>query len=381
MLDGLERINWMSVGYHVYGKQETIPEEIQNLLSPNSEVREEARGFLLGSGQDFGDIYDTTPYIIPFLMELLARDDTPDRDHLLYHLSGVAEYRFNHEYLSIHMMRLCLQTYDALRAGLPLLLHLLTEAPKEVRQASAELLQYMTDEVESLIPDLLARFRNEQEEEVQIALLRALKTLFHSLEWPRYALKTQFAPVFKEIVETHPSHVVRVAAARASVELVGMFSLRVEDQISPQAGDLLAQEFLTPVAPLDYREQDIASYHKERIVRDLARLRPEPLLRLLNHPDISAEDAHLIARALLAQAFLLGGDESHWWHVPSYARQAEGAIYFQHYEERPTLHHATKAIVQAVVDADKVWEQPTNLFSFFYGLPDSREALRALLDG
>ncbi len=36
--------------------------------------------------------------------------------------------------------------------------------------------------------------------------------------------------------------------------------------------------------------------------------------------------------------------------------------------------------LRAIVDQDKVWEIPTNLFSFFYGLPDSREALRALID-
>jgi len=132
---------------------------------------------------------------------------------------------------------------------------------------------------------------------------------------------------------------------------------------------------------LDYIEQGSLSYHKERIVRDLARLKLEPLLNLLKHPDLSAEDAHLIARGLLAQAFLSGGSESHWRHFPSYDRQAEGAICIQHFVVRPTLHHATKAIVQAIVDSDKVWERPTNLFSFFYGLPDSREALRALLSG
>jgi len=381
MLDGMERVDWKSVGYHVYGKNETIPAEMRNLLSPDPEVREGARGFLLGSQQDFGDIYDTTPHIIPFLMELLARDDTPDRDHLLYHLSGVAEYRLNHEYLSIHMMRLCLQTYDALKAGLPLLLRLLGDAPKEVRLASTDLLQYMTDEVESLIPDLLTCFRNERDQEVQIALLRALKTLFHSLEWPRYALKTQHVPVFKEIVETHPSHAVRVAAARASVELVDMFSLRVEDRVSPQVADLLVQEFLTPSVPLDYKEQGSPSYHKDEIVKDLARLKPEPLLSLLKHPGISAEDAHVIARGLLVCAFLSGSDESHWRHFPSFDKRAEGAIYVRHYAAERTIAYGRKSILQALVDADKVWELPTNLFSFFYGLPDSRDALRALLDG
>jgi hypothetical protein len=381
MLDGLDRIDWKSLGYHVYGKNETIPKEIRNLLSRDPEVREETRGFLLGSGQDFGDIYDTTPHIIPFLMELLARDDTPERDPLLYHLSGVSEYRLNHEYLSIHMMRLCLQTYDALKAGIPLLLRLLAEAPKEVRRASTELLQTMTDEVESLIPDLMACFRSEPDQEMQVALLRALKTLFHSLEWPRYALRKQYAPVFKEIVETHSSHAVRVAAARASVELVDDWALRAEDRISPQVADLLVQEFLTPSAPLDYKEQGSPTYHKDEIVKDLARLKPEPLLSLLEHPDLSSEDAHLIARALLAQAFLSGAGESHWRHFPSYDKRAEGAIYIRHYAAARTLAYSRKSIVQAIVDADKVWERPTNLFSFFYGLPDSRDALRALLDG
>lgn len=45
--------------------------------------------------------------------------------------------------------------------------------------------------------------------------------------------------------------------------------------------------------------------------------------------------------------------------------------------ERGRVQMALKAIVAA----DRVWERPTNLFSYFYGLPDSRDELRKLVEG
>lgn len=61
MFSTLDSIDWNGLGYHTYGRNDEIPEAIRNLLSPDAEVREAARGFLLGEGQDFGDIYDTIP--------------------------------------------------------------------------------------------------------------------------------------------------------------------------------------------------------------------------------------------------------------------------------------------------------------------------------
>lgn len=248
----LDQIDWKSLGYHVYGRHEIIPQEIRNLLSEDAEVRQKARGFLLGEGQDFGDIYDVTPHIIPFLFEILDIPDAPDKDKLLYHLSVVAEHSLNPPRSSIRMLRLCLQTYDALKTGMGILIALLDDPLIEVRAASTELLASMTDEVESLIPELLRSFRKEPTEEIQIALLTSLKRLLHSLDWTRLALQGQYAPFFKEVVETHPSYFVRVAAARASVELSGLFKGK-QIYLSPEVPGLLSEEFLTVSTPLDHK--------------------------------------------------------------------------------------------------------------------------------
>ncbi len=379
MLEGLDKIDWKSLGFHIYGKNEEIPKKIRTLVSQDPEVREEARGFLLGAQQDFGDIYDTTPYIIPFLIEILAHDDTPGKADLLFHLSGVAEHTFKPEAASIHMMRLCLETYDALKTGLNILTNLLGDHSAAVRLASANLLQYMTDEVEILIPELMERFHNEQDEDVRVELLNSLKTLLSSLEWPRFQLKTQYAPFFKEVIEHSTSRKIRGAAARASVELVSRYA-REYDHLSSQVPAILAQEVLELVSyPNDPAKRNLL-YEIENIVRDLSRLEPEPLLDLLKNPDISKHIVHIVMRGLLANAFLFFYDQSeHWRHFPDIYKTEAGMFYIQHHGAARSIDHRQKRILQAVVDAKKVWEIPTNLFSFFYGLPDSREALQALL--
>jgi hypothetical protein len=382
MFDSLDRIDWTSLGHHVYGKPEQIPGAVRSLLSDDPEVRQDACDFLLGGGQDFGDIYDTTPHIIPFLFEILDSPDAPGRDELLLHLSGTAEHISYPGRSSVHMLRLRLRTYDAFKAGLGIVIALLDDPSMDVRLASAELLQYLTDEVESLIPELIRHFREEREEDVQVAVLRTLKRLLGSLEWPHFALKGQYAPFFKETIETHSSHKVRVAAARASVELVNHYN-RKQDDLSPQVPTILSQEFLKLGSPLDYQESGSSSHHAEMVAKDLSRLDPEPLLHLLQDPAIGAERAHWIARALLANLFLHAGSiEAHWEHFPNYDKKAEGKFYLHHYSVIRSLrmpHHTKDRFLQAIVDADKVWEIPTNLFSCFYGLPDSREALQALL--
>ena len=145
-------------------------------------------------GKILGDIYDTTPHIIPFLIGLLADVGTPGKADLLWHLSGVTEYILRSKHLSVHMMRLCLEAYQAIQAGLSTLVALLRDGSVEVRMASAYLLAQMTDEAEHMIPEFIQCFRTEGDEDVQIGLLDGLKTLFGSLEWPRYGLKDEYAP-------------------------------------------------------------------------------------------------------------------------------------------------------------------------------------------
>lgn len=137
--------------------QRKIPDAIRNLLSSNPDVRDEAREFLLGGGQDFGDIYDTTHHIIPFIIELLSNFHAPGKADSLDHLSSIARHIWDSENLSVRMMRLHIKTYDSLKRGLQTFVSLLDDDSIAVRLATIDLLQYLTDEVEVLIPEFIRR--------------------------------------------------------------------------------------------------------------------------------------------------------------------------------------------------------------------------------
>ncbi len=129
----------------------------------------------------------------------------------------------------------------------------------------------------------------------------------------------------------------------------------------------------------------MSSRHAGMVARDLTRLLPETLTDLLQDPALSAEQAHLIARALLANLFLVDSQfESHWKKSPDFFRKDEGWMYQQHQYEVRTLkirplYQAKRRYLQALAAAEKVWSRPTNLFSFFYGLPDTPQGWQDLL--
>ena len=383
MFSTLDLIDWEGLGNHTYSRQDKIPQAIRQLLSPDEATREEARGFLLGQGQDFGDIYDTTPQIILFCLEVLRMDGAPGKAELMQQLSGQGIYIANSGVRSIYMMDLCLQTYAALQAGLDLYLDLLVEGDRDERLAACELLQYLTDDPEQLISKLLEQIDLEADEAVQVSLLYCLKQLLGSPEWPRFLLKGRYAPELRAIVDGHPTHIVRVAAARASVELVRQNRMPNDDLLSKQVAKLLAQEFLQPGPPMHWSE-GYPSLYQESLVRDLARLSdPLPLLHLLDEPGITAEQANLLARGLLCQAVVPQvGYRWHWQQMPR-REKAKAGDFFLYERIIPPWKLKTervRSILQAIIAEGRIWERPSNLFSYFYGLPNSRDEPRRLVE-
>ena len=379
MFENLDQIDWKNLGHHVYQRHEKIPGEIRDLLSQDAQIRDDARDFLLGGGQDYGSICDTTPHIIPFLFEILAAPEAPGKTELLHQLSDTAagaSYPAEH---SVYQMRLNLRTYDAFKNGLELLIRLLKHGSKELQLASIEVLICMTDEVALLIPEFIEQFQVEQEEDVQLALLKGLKNLLSSLDWWSNAIRKQYTPFFAQVVETQHSQRIRLAAARASVECAGWLHSQNE-ALLPKVAGLLSQEFLEQSSALDYKKFDRKYSESEHLIQDLSRLGPEPLLGLLQEPGISAVQAHLIARGLLAQAFVhLNFNRLHWQQFPDHDRRKDGLFYIKHSGVRQDKWLPKNRALQAILNNDRVWEIPTNLLSFFYGLPDTRETLRALL--
>jgi hypothetical protein len=313
MFATLDSIDWSSFGYHIYRRHEQIPVSIRALLSQDEGIRREALGFLLGEGQDFGSIYDTTPHIIPFCLEVLANGDSPGKADLIMHLSGQAGDITVSGTQSVRMMDLCLRTYNALRTGLDIYHDILIHGNRDERSATCELLKCMTGDAARTIPALLAQVDHEDDEEVRVYLLYAVKNLLAALDWTQLDIRDQSAPDLRRIVERHPSTSTRIAAARASVELVKKSIIGGDKLISPQVPEQLFWAFLLPGEPL-YWSDDIPSLYQKVLVEDMSCLDdPSPLHRLLAEPGITPEQALLLAKGLLCQAQVSRSRQAHFW--------------------------------------------------------------------
>jgi len=379
MFEHVDEIDWKALGFHIYGAHEKIPQEIRNLLSTDEAVRGEALDFLLGGGQDFGSIYETTPVIIPFILEVLAQEGAPGKAALLRQLAGQGYQIATSGHLPVHEMDLYLRTYRALISKLDLYYDLLTNDLGEVQMAAVELLGTLAGDAQQVIPALVEQFNAQPDEDLQVAILSAIKSLLARLDWKRYDLKTQYASFMYDVTEHHASNKVRITAARAAVETIHPYDEVSKRNLPDEVMKLLVQEFLNPVAVESWRKESPLIYQEE-IVQDLARLNPAPLLELIATPGLTPEQAFLLARGLLANAFIFYEEQQqeHWLKQPLFDKRNEGDYFVaENYAMAPyPVFKTKKNILQAIVNAEAVWTRPTNLFSFFYGLPDNREQLR-----
>ncbi len=89
MLNNLDDIPWSSL-LHAYGEASDVPGQIRALASQDKQEREDALWELYGNIFHQGTRYQATPMAIPFLFELLDREDTPDRHEIVYLLVSLA---------------------------------------------------------------------------------------------------------------------------------------------------------------------------------------------------------------------------------------------------------------------------------------------------
>ena len=82
MLDKLDAVPWASLE-HAYGSAEDVPGLLRKLLDPDPKVRSNTLWTLYGNVYHQGSRYPATPYVVPFLVEMCARHDVPNRSDLL----------------------------------------------------------------------------------------------------------------------------------------------------------------------------------------------------------------------------------------------------------------------------------------------------------
>lgn len=259
----LDSVDWASLT-HAYGSAEDVPGLIRDLRSSDDEIRGAAMYEMYGNIYHQGTRYEASAYAVPFLLELLADPATPARHEVIQLLSclavgyppydlpasgfPIAETRNRvaqvpeetwrhwsqamkawHEVVSTGQRqplpltkperrlvetRHALAAYDAVRAGVPLLLTCLADADAEVVGEAIHALAWFPEDVTSIRPRLFDVALDDQRS-VQIvgAALIALGLVGGALTQPVADL------LERNLAGTDPD--LRWAAAVAWTQLAG----------------------------------------------------------------------------------------------------------------------------------------------------------------
>lgn len=88
VLQGLDTVPWADID-HACGSAGDVPDLLRKLLDPDPKVRREALTALDGCVFHQGSRYPATAHVIPFLIEMCANPDVPDRYNLLRFLGSL----------------------------------------------------------------------------------------------------------------------------------------------------------------------------------------------------------------------------------------------------------------------------------------------------
>jgi hypothetical protein len=257
-------------------------------------------------------------------------------------------------------------------------LGLLKSSVVEERKLTAILLGAMSDSAEQIGKALTDAFVDEHHATVQTALIRAMGVLLAAADCFESKLREQYGIWFRNLVEHHPLQSLRAAAAHASIEAaVGSVwqSLLSDKDVSPHVAEVLIEAYWT--APDEYYSK---RFVRQEIIEKLTCLQNyEPLLRLLEHPDTTPDEAQTLVRGLLWNALENGRSAEDYWRYEMYNPSKQTNIYNFSFRTIDRFSDRERKIANRILSIDKVWILPTNLFSFFFGLPDSRDELRKLI--
>lgn len=242
LLAGIEAIPWHDL-HHAYGPADDVPDQLRMLLTDDPEVQDDAWEMLYSNIFHQGNVWEATPYTIPFFLQLLAYDGPPPKISILWMLTTLVEGRsyfversFNLEERDKWQERLAKQGIDleaeihkgrtaveainqAACEGIPLYFELLDHPDPEIRIAAYTLLGILRGRSEQIVPRLHMRFGKASNATEHRAALTALDA-----QMDESFASQQF---FAEIMRTDPSCYCRF---RSAVALGRRAGVNVPDQ-------------------------------------------------------------------------------------------------------------------------------------------------------
>ena len=194
MFDGLDSIDWTSLA-HAYGSAHDVPHMIRAMASDDPEARQQAFYEAYSNICHQGTVYSATAPAVPFLIEVAAAADRPDRDRVLELLFQVAH---GHSYpahrhpggAGEHVeqpasfddamsdeLRWVQAATQAVAAGRPVYLDLLYDDTPEVRRHAARMLTCCPDHRADIVPALKRAFEADEDSGTRATTLYAVAVL------------------------------------------------------------------------------------------------------------------------------------------------------------------------------------------------------------
>ena len=411
MIEDLDSVQWDQIT-HAYGSAVDVPDLLRALdMADTLEEFERVYYELWNLINHQGTIYQATSYATRFIIQLLTK--TSEARRQAYHLTMLAEFLgHTQSYSSSHntrfpipqsiiRSRFSLELYDVISTGIDHYLNLLSDDDVGVQTVTIYVFSFLGDQHERILPALVDCIEQTQDPWLQAAAVWSYARLVY------YSAGYQTEPYLKQLltwIEQGSSFHMRYTAALAHLNLSSAppESMVEAKRTTPNPViDLVAQGLMTNVwettdkkdtahdvihyiyaesTPFD-NATDIITQHCYRAYR------PDTWIAILQKMDLSPSQAHLYCREIMNIAFLRVNAGSHeLWHnlrslKASTAYQSFTYIYekqAKHYQENKPLTESQKIALEALINCDPFWEVPTNLFSFYYGLPDDRDKLRLL---
>lgn len=413
MLENLDSVDWSNID-GAYGSATNVPALFRAVDGAQSIAEfEKAYGELFNVVNHQGTIYEATAPASRFIIQML--ETTNDTNRRNYHLSILTEMLRNSQYhppvwgdylrepQPITHYRFELSVYYAIAEKAEIFVHLLSNEHMDNRAGSAYVLSFLVDRHEQSLPALVECIEDTTDPWLEaICVWSYAKLAYYGVRYPT----DPYVKQLREWVEqTENTFHMRYAAALGHLRLSSAYpaSMVEAERTTPEVIlDIVAQGLQTDIweeTPADTAKNPLHYIYAEATPFDSAMdiitrhnrvaSKPYTWVALLRRMDVSPIQAHLYCREILNIAFLrimAGNFESYWdnLHRIHTRKQYTDLIYqhekqVRHYQSEKPLTDVQKLALDAIVSCNPFWEIPTNLFSFYYGLPDDREALRQLI--
>jgi hypothetical protein len=394
-LVGLDEIDWAKLSAN--GSAEDIPDLLRAL--DNAETEEDFENFygkLGGRIQRYKDVYNSTAPTIIFLIQILQTLSKPNQQfrvlrHLGNILRDIEEFPLNifknRADCLVVLFRENIATYDAIATGLENYLVGINNENKLIRLANLYVLFELKAQREEILPRLIQSFDAINDEWFRACLVW---TYANIAKYDKYGHEQATYETQLNRWLEHSSSLVRYAAAFGKLRIY-MPSLETNELTIQTIVEALQADIWR------YKQheiEDIGLYLELSPFRDLIPWISRTsihivsdlwlaVLRQLNHSPVLA---HVCVGETLKHTFSMKNVDRYWPSHLYLDYPPKDQIVYQEssvfsYRLGNKLSDKQRLVLQTIADCEPFWEIPTNLFSFFYGLPDDREQLRKLAEG